>query len=165
MKVHTNVAFITIITRLTKENITMTYTHPNGTVWSVGFDAVFDRLETLNKQTASYPPHNVVKHDDDNYEIAIAVAGFSQEDLSIESQDGVLTIQSKDVDLNGDVQYIHKGIATRKFKKQFTLGEYIEVDTAALVDGILSVYLKRELPEEKKPKTISIGSKKEFLSE
>ena len=143
----------------------MTYTHPNGTIWSVGFDQVFHKLESLNKQTASYPPHNVVKHDDDNYEIAIAVAGFGEKDLCVELQDGVLTIESKDVDLNGDVQYIHKGIATRKFKKEFTLGEYIEVDSASLIDGILSVYLKRELPEEKKPRTISIGSKKEFLSE
>jgi len=145
----------------------MTYTYPNGTIWSVGFDQVFDRLELLNKQTASYPPHNIVKHDEDNYEIAIAVAGFSQDDLSVDYQENVLTISSNAVEEKDEKVYVHKGIAKRKFKKEFTLGEYIEVDSADLVDGILSVYLKRNLPEEKKPHSVSIGTgkKKEFLAE
>jgi molecular chaperone IbpA len=131
----------------------------------VGFDSIFDRLEKLNTQQSGYPPHNVVKHDDDRFEIAIAVAGFNEKDLSVEQEENVLTIASRDVDLNGDKQYIHKGIATRKFKKAFTLGEYIEVKEVALVDGILSVYLEKNIPEEKKPKSFSINSKPEFLAE
>ena len=144
--------------------MTNTCTWP-GSTWTVGFDSIFDRLEKLNTQQSGYPPHNVVKHDDDRFEIAIAVAGFNEKDLSVEQEENVLTIASSDVDLNGDKQYIHKGIATRKFKKAFTLGEYIEVKEVALVDGILSVYLEKNIPEEKKPKSFSINSKPEFLAE
>ena len=69
------------------------------------------------------------------------------------------------VDLNGDKEYIHKGIATRKFDKKFTLGEFIEVQEVALVDGILSVYLEKNIPEEKKPKNFSINSEAQLLTE
>ena len=145
--------------------MTNTHTWP-GQSWTVGFDSMFDRLEKLNQQTQSYPPHNIVKHSEDEFEIAIAVAGFSEKDLFVEQEKDVLTVASKDVDLNGNKEYIHKGIATRKFKKTFTLGEFIEVESVALVDGILSVYLEKNIPEEKKPKTFKIGaSKPAFLSE
>lgn len=141
-----------------------TYTWP-GQTWTVGFDSIFDRLEKLNTQQSGYPPHNVVKHEDDRFEIAIAVAGFNEKDLFVEQNENILTIASKDVDLNGNKEYLHKGIATRKFNKAFTLGEYVEVQEVALVDGILSVYLEKNIPEEKKPKTFAINSKPEFLAE
>ena len=150
--------------------MTNAYTWP-GQTWTIGFDSMFNRLEKLNEKPSGYPPHNVVKHDDNRFEIAIAVAGFKEEDLLVEQEENVLTIASKDVDLNGDKEYIHKGIATRKFDKAFTLGEYIEVKKVALVDGILSVYLEKNIPEEKKPKTFKINntpvgsSDPEFLSE
>jgi len=144
--------------------MTNTTTWP-GQSWTVGFDSIFDRLEKLNTQQSGYPPHNVVKHDDDRFEIAIAVAGFNEKDLFVEQEENVLTIASKDVDLNGNKEYLHKGIATRKFNKAFTLGEYVEVQEVALVDGILSVYLEKNIPEEKKPKTFAINSKPEFLAE
>tara|TARA_R110001606_G_scaffold95363_1_gene211041 strand:+ start:913 stop:1347 length:435 start_codon:yes stop_codon:yes gene_type:complete len=136
-----------------------------GQSWTVGFDSMFDRIEKLNTQQSGYPPHNVVKHDDGQFEIAIAVAGFNEKDLFVEQEENIITVASKDVDLNGDKEYIHKGIATRKFNKTFTLGEYIEVKEVALVDGILSVYLEKNIPEEKKPKSFSINSKPEFLAE
>jgi molecular chaperone IbpA len=141
-----------------------TYQWP-GSTWSVGLDSIFDRLEKQSTQPSGYPPHNVVRHDDDQFEIAIAVAGFGEKDLTVEQDQNILTIASKDVDLNGDKEYIHKGIATRKFDKKFTLGEYIEVKEVALIDGILSVYLEKNIPEEKKPKSFSINSKPEFLAE
>lgn len=142
-----------------------THTWP-GQSWTIGFDSIFDRLEKLNNQQQSYPPHNVVKHGEDKYEIAIAVAGFNEKDLIVEQEKDILTIASEDVDFDENKEYIHKGIATRKFKKAFTLGEFIEVESVALVDGILSVYLQKNIPEEKKPKTFNIGaSKPEFLSE
>ena len=144
--------------------MTNTYSWP-GQSWTIGFDSMFDRLERLQTQQEGYPPHNVVKHSEDNYEIALAVAGFNEKDLTVEQEENVLTIASKDVD-SGNIEYIHKGIGTRKFKKTFTLGEFIEVDSVSLVNGILSVYLVKNIPEEKKPKTFSIGaSKPEFLSE
>ncbi len=150
--------------------MTNAYTWP-GQTWTIGFDSMFNRLEKLNDKPSGYPPHNVVKHDDNQFEIAIAVAGFKEEDLLVEQDQNVLTIASKDVDLNGDKEYIHKGIATRKFDKAFTLGEFIEVKKVALVDGILSVHLEKNIPEEKKPKTFKINntpvgsSDPEFLSE
>jgi molecular chaperone IbpA len=152
--------------------MTNTYTWP-GSTWTVGFDSIFDRLEKLNTQQSGYPPHNVVKHDDDRFEIAIAVAGFNEKDLSVEQDQNILTISSSDVEPgyptqdseNKNREYIHKGIATRKFKKAFTLGEYIEVKEVALVNGILSVYLEKNIPEEKRPKSFSINSKPEFLAE
>jgi molecular chaperone IbpA len=144
--------------------MTNTYTWP-GQTWTIGFDSIFDRLEKLNEKQSGYPPHNVVKHDDNRFEIAVAVAGFSEKDLFVEQEENVLTIASKDVDLNGSKEYIHKGIATRKFNKTFTLGEFIEVKEVSLVDGILSIYLEKDVPEEKKPKTFTINSKPEFLAE
>ena len=144
--------------------MTNAYTWP-GQTWTIGFDSMFNRLEKLNTQQSGYPPHNVVKHEDDRFEIAIAVAGFNEKDLFVEQNENILTIASKDVDLNGNKEYLHKGIATRKFKKAFTLGEYVEVQEVALVDGILSVYLEKNIPEEKKPKTFAINSKPEFLAE
>ena len=150
--------------------MTNAHTWP-GQTWTIGFDSMFNRLEKLNEKPSGYPPHNVVKHDDNQFEIAIAVAGFNEKDLLVEQNENVLTIASKDVDLNGDKEYIHKGIATRKFDKAFTLGEFIEVKDVSLVDGILSVYLEKNIPEEKKPKTFKINntpigsSDPEFLSE
>ena len=150
--------------------MTNAYTWP-GQTWTIGFDSMINRLEKLNEKPSGYPPHNVVKHDDNQFEIAIAVAGFNKKDLLVEQDENVLTIASKDVDLNGDKEYIHKGIATRKFDKAFTLGEFIEVKDVSLVDGILSVYLEKNIPEEKKPKTFKINntpigsSDPEFLSE
>ena len=126
---------------------------------------MFNRIEKLQSQQQGYPPHNVVNHGEDKYEIALAVAGFSDKDLSVEQEENVLTIASTDVDLNGDKEYIHKGIATRKFNKAFTLSEYVEVESVALVDGILSVFLQKNIPEEKKPKRFDINTKKEFLTE
>ena len=143
--------------------MTNTYTWP-GHTWTIGFDSMFDRLEKLNTQQQGYPPHNVVKHSDDKFEISIAVAGFSEKDLIVEQEENVLTIASKDVD-GEEKEYLHRGIATRKFKKTFTLGEYVEVESVDLVNGILSVNLLKVIPEEKKPKTFVIGTKKEFLSE
>tara|TARA_B100000902_G_scaffold33665_1_gene40421 strand:- start:2225 stop:2659 length:435 start_codon:yes stop_codon:yes gene_type:complete len=144
--------------------MTNTTTWP-GQSWTVGFDSMFDRIEKLNTQQSGYPPHNVVKHDDDLFEIAIAVAGFTENDLFVEQKENVITVASRDVDLNGDKEYIHKGIATRKFNKTFTLGEYIELQEVTLVDGILSIYLEKRIPEEKKPKRFKINQKRELLNE
>ena len=144
--------------------MTNAYTWP-GQTWTIGFDSMFNRLEKLNDKPSGYPPHNVVKHDDNQFEIAIAVAGFNEKDLFVEQKENIITIASKDVDLNGNKEYLHKGIATRKFNKTFTLGEFVEVQEVSLVDGILSVYLEKNIPEEKKPKTFAINSKPEFLAE
>ena len=129
--------------------------------FAVGFDSIFDRLESREK--ASYPPHNIVKHGEDEFEIALAVAGFSNKDLSVKQDGDQLIVEADCVDLNGDKEYLHKGIATRSFIKKFTLADHIRVEQVALVDGILSVLLKKEIPEEMKPKKFTILP--EFINE
>lgn len=139
-----------------------TYNIPHA--WSVGFDSVFDRLERLNSQQPAYPPHNVVRTGDESFKIEVAVAGLSQEDLEIAQKENVLTISSEAV-REEDSTFIHKGIANRKFSKQFTLGEYIEVTDVTLVNGILTVCLEKNMPDEKKPKKFKINQKRELLNE
>ena len=127
----------------------------------LGFDHIFDQLENIhNHAKDTYPPHNVVKHDPYNYEIELAVAGFSKEHIDIEVKDHVLTIKGDRPQRREQDKYVHKGISARKFKKSFRLSEYTEVTGAELKDGILSVGLEVVLPEEKRPQMISINSHK-----
>ena len=121
----------------------------------IGFDKFF---ETVNKTQNSYPPYNVVKESDSTYLIEIAVAGFNKDDLDITEQDGVLTIIG---DYKDDVEarkYLHKGIATRKFTRTFSLHDDIKVKNAYVTDGLLQIVLEKHVPESKKPKRIAIGS-------
>ena len=138
----------------------------------VGFDGLFEDLERIHNSartgTDNYPPHNIVRVDDENFIIELAVAGFSQEDISIEVKDGILLVRGA----KGDDarEYAHKGISSRKFEKSFRLSEFVVIDGANLVNGILVVNARVEVPEERRPRKIEIGSagaskKKEFLQE
>ena len=125
----------------------------------LGFDHIFDQLENIhNHAKDTYPPHNVVKHDAYNYEIELAVAGFSKKHIDIEVKDHVLTIKGDRPQRREQNLYVHKGISARNWQKSFRLSEYTEVVGADLVDGILTVNLKVILPEEKLPRKISIGN-------
>lgn len=106
--------------------------------------------------TTTYPPYNVVKIDDDKIVMEFAVAGFKKDDISITTEKNVLSIKAEKPDAD-EKKYLHKGIAARKFSRAFTLPEYYEVETAGFEDGILYIDLIRNIPEEKKPKTISIN--------
>lgn len=133
--------------------------------WTVGFDQFFDRIEaSQNNQT--YPPHNVIKHSDNSFEIAIAVAGFKEEDLKVTLDKSQLKIEGN-VTSSKDVEYLHKGIGTRKFEKLFDLAEHVQIKRVTLANGVLSITLEREIPEELQPKVFPINAKseKEFLSE
>ena len=109
--------------------------------------------------TPSYPPHNVIRFNDNEYSLQFAVAGFKKEDIDITVDKGALIItgQAAEPQFEDGAGYVHKGIAGRKFKRSFTLPEYFEVDWAGLEDGILSIGLVRNIPEEKKPKQITIS--------
>jgi molecular chaperone IbpA len=133
--------------------------------WTVGFDQFFDRIES-SQSNQTYPPHNVIKHSDNAFEIAIAVAGFKEEDLTVTLDKGQLRVEGKDTS-SKDVEYLHKGIGTRKFEKTFDLAEHVFVKEVTLDCGVLSVKLEREIPEELQPKTFTINGKseKQFLSE
>jgi molecular chaperone IbpA len=120
----------------------------------IGFDGLVNRLTTAHTNSNGFPPYNVRKVDEDTFVVELAVAGYNRESLTITEHDGTLEIKGERPE---DVEeYIHKGIAGRKFTRTFALSEYMYVDKADLNDGMLYVVVKRDLPEEKKPKTIKI---------
>ena len=123
----------------------------------VGFDRFFDQFS--NMPTNSYPPHNVIRVDDDTRKLEFALAGFSSDDVTLEVKDNILTITGEKT-VEDDKEYIWRGISARKFVKQFSLTDYWEVDGAEFEDGILTISLHREVPEALKPKTIKIEHKK-----
>jgi molecular chaperone IbpA len=122
----------------------------------IGFNRELSRLNTAHKTNSqSYPPYDLIRLDEDTYKISLAVAGFSKEDIDVSVDNGTLIIKGEIVDVE-DVEVVHKGIAGRKFVRSFALGEYMEVTSAELKDGMLHIHVVRIVPEEKKPKTIKI---------
>ena len=120
----------------------------------IGFDKMVNRISSTTNQQAGFPPYNVRKIDEDTFVVELAVAGYNKDSLEITEHDGNLTVKGERPE---DVEeYLHKGIAARKFTRSFALAEYMYVNSADLVDGMLYVVVKREVPEEKKPKTIKI---------
>jgi molecular chaperone IbpA len=103
----------------------------------------------------SYPPYDVLKLDEDTYQVSLAVAGFTKEDISLSVDNGTLVISGEITEVT-DAEVLHKGIAARKFTRSFALGEYMEVSSASLKDGMLNINIIRLVPEDKKPKTIKI---------
>ena len=136
----------------------------------VGFDTLFEDLERIHTSarsgTDNYPPHNIVKVDEEKFLIELAVAGFKEDDINVEVKDGILKISGE---MGKDErEFAFKGISSRKFEKSFRLSEFVVIDGADLTDGILVVYARVELPEEKRPRKITLGSagaskKKEYL--
>ncbi len=127
--------------------------------WAIGFDPVFATLKQLsNAKAAGYPPYNITKFGDGKFELQLALAGFRKEDLSIVVEDRVLTISSEVVENDNPAfgEVIHHGIAQRNFTQNFALAEYVEVESAKMEDGILTIKLFTNLPEEKKPKSVDI---------
>lgn len=126
----------------------------------IGFDRVLDRMHQQTPGQSNYPPYNIVKVDDDNYHIEIAVAGFGRDELDVELKDGVLSVEGKKEDKD-ETKYLHKGISARHFRRTFTLSDTIVVRGADFVDGILTIELENVIPEEKKPRKIAIGGSSE----
>ena len=135
---------------------------------SVGFDRLFDEMFTnpVNISASGYPPYNVARvtnkeTQEATYEITLAVAGFTQDDIDITVENKHLKVEGRSAvlaeDVNTDVDYIHKGIAERNFQRTFRLAEHVEVKSASLKDGILKIVLFLNVPEEAKPKKISIS--------
>ena len=122
----------------------------------IGFNRELGRLNTAYKTNShSYPPYDLLKLDEDTYRISLAIAGFSREDIDVSVDNGTLIIKGEIVEVT-DAEVVHKGIAGRKFVRSFALGEYMEVTSAELKDGMLHVHVVRVVPEEKKPKSIKI---------
>lgn len=126
---------------------------------SIGLDSIFDSLlGTMEHNQSNYPPYNIVKSDDDNYTIELAIAGFGQGDIDIQVKEGELIIKGEKSE-DEESQYLHHGIGTRKFTRTFNLAEYVEVKSADVENGILKVALERNIPEAMKPKSIAINYK------
>ena len=132
---------------------------------TVGFDNIFDHFErmfdgdVMNIPQVNYPPYNIVKTGEYTYDIELALAGFSKNDIDVEYENNVLTVKSikkADVDEDKSNGVIHKGISKRFFSKAFTISDDVEVKGAELKDGLLKVSLERIIPESKKPRTIKI---------
>jgi molecular chaperone IbpA len=126
---------------------------------TVGFDRVFDLLDSVVSQPGSngYPPYNIEKAGDNAYRIVMAVAGFSEAELNVTQKEDELLVTGQTKANGEDVkQYLYRGIAGRNFERRFQLAEHVKVVGAKLVNGLLVIELQREIPEEKKPRTISI---------
>ena len=125
--------------------------------YSIGFDRMFDMMSGAVPTTPNYPPYNIVKHSDDKYTIEIAVAGFSKDEIDVETKENTLLIESKSrPEGDDDKEFLHKGISNRAFKKSFTISDDVVVNGADMKDGILKIEMERIIPEEKKPRTIKI---------
>jgi len=132
---------------------------------TVGFDRLTDMLDSLAQvdNGVTYPPYNIERTDENHYRISLAVAGFAEKDLAVEVKEGVLSVQGKrDGEKEGvKSHYLHQGIAGRSFDRRFQLAENVEVRGAQLENGLLHIDLERIVPEEKKPRRITIGAKPE----
>lgn len=128
---------------------------------SVGFDRFDDLFESAlrNDSGNSYPPYDVERWGKDEYRITFAVAGFSEEELNVTVKQDVLMVEGRaEKPAEEEVTYLHRGIAKRAFRRSFRLADYVNVSNAELKDGLLRITLKRELPEEAKPRVIPIGA-------
>jgi len=128
---------------------------------TIGFDQIadmMDRVLTNDVAQPSYPPYNIEKTDADTYRISVAVAGFSEADLSVEVKENALIVAGKKAADDKDRSYLHRGIATRAFERRFALADHVRVTGASHENGMLNIDLKREVPEALKPRRIEISS-------
>jgi molecular chaperone IbpA len=124
---------------------------------TVGFDRMSRLLDTaFQAEAPTYPPYNIEKSGEDTYRITMAVAGFGEDDLEVTQKAGELLVKGKARSESEDVRYLHRGIAARAFERRFELADHVNVVDAGLVNGMLSIELRREIPEELKPRAIGI---------
>jgi len=124
---------------------------------TVGFDRLFDMMEnSAGPNQENYPPFDLIQLDENEYRFDLAVAGFKGDEIDITAQQNVLVVTGKKRDEDNS-KFIHRGIATRSFERRFALADHIQVRTADLKDGLLSVTLVREIPEAMKPRKVNIG--------
>ena len=124
---------------------------------TIGFDRLFDTLDEVQRTAEeSYPPYNIERLDENRFQITVALAGFTPEEVSLTSEQNVLTLEGRKNDQEGKT-FLHRGISTRNFKRQFTLADYVEVRGARFENGLLLIDLQREIPEAMKPRRITIN--------
>jgi molecular chaperone IbpA len=125
---------------------------------TVGFDRLFNLLEAGSREDDGYPPFDILKDGQDSYRITLAVAGFAPSDIEVVAQQNLLTVTGKRAEEDGKGEYLHRGIAARAFERRFQLADFIEAGEASFENGLLSIALKRVVPEAMKPRKIEIGA-------
>ncbi|KQS50938.1 MULTISPECIES: Hsp20 family protein [unclassified Sphingomonas] len=125
---------------------------------TVGFDRLFNLLETGLREDEGYPPFDIIRDGEDRYRITLAVAGFRPDEIEIVAQQNQLVVTGRKADEKDGAQYLHRGIAARSFERRFQLADFIEVGTARFQDGLLSLDLQRVVPEAMKPRRIEIDA-------
>lgn len=141
------------MTRLTALDLTPVYRN------TLGFDSLFERIvNQIDHSVANnnYPPYNIIKVTDDHYQVQVAVAGFEKGEVEVSFHDGQLTVTGEKKEIETETTYLHRGISARKFMRSWPVSDYVEVEGAVVKDGILTVDLKRHVPEAMKPKTVAI---------
>ena len=124
---------------------------------TIGFDRLFDLAETARQSVEdNYPPYNIERLGDDRYQISLAVAGFSPDEISVTAEHNVVMIEGSKSDKT-EREYLYRGISARPFKRQFNLADYVQVKGAAFENGLLKIELVREIPEAMKPRRIAIN--------
>ncbi len=124
---------------------------------TIGFDRLFDLAESAQRTSEDhYPPYNIERLGDDRYQISLAVAGFSPDEISVTAEQNVVTIEGNNAEKT-EREYLYRGISTRGFKRQFNLADYVQVKTASFDNGLLKIELVREIPEAMKPRRIAIN--------
>jgi|SRR6056300_852439 molecular chaperone IbpA len=132
---------------------------PNFHRATIGFDRLFDELERSFQNSPNgngYPPYNIAQINEDEYMISLAVAGFGMDNLEITKDGNILRVEGTSPKGDEKVNYLHKGIGGRNFRREFTLADHVEVQNAGLELGMLNIHLVREVPEELQPKKIAI---------
>ena len=125
--------------------------------YTIGFDRIFDSLLEVSKlNTSNFPPYNIRKVKDGEYEVELALAGFNKKDIKVELKNGTLSVSATKEEKDSN-NLIHQGIASRSVLRKFSLSEYMEIRDAGFKDGILKIKCLENIPEEKKPKTININ--------
>jgi len=124
---------------------------------TIGFDRLFDLLDETQRTTEDhYPPYNIERLGEDRYQISLALAGFTPDEVAVTAEQNVLIVEGRKSDKDQH-EYLYQGISARPFKRQFNLADYVQVKTAAFENGLLRVELVREIPEAMKPRRIAIG--------
>lgn len=151
---------------MTKTLTLRSFDLPSLTKFGIGFDNMFDELMrvTAQQSTTNYPPYDIVQINEDEYMISLAVAGFGLDNLAVTKDKKMLVVEgkhSRETLHNEDstAKFLHKGISERQFRREFQLADHVEIAGAHLELGILSIHLKREIPEDAKPKNIAITFK------
>lgn len=124
---------------------------------TVGFDRLFNLLEASAREEDGYPPFDILKEGEDSYRITLALAGFAPADVEVVAQQNLLTVSGRRADDDGKGEYLHRGIAARTFERRFQLADFMEAGNATFENGLLSIELRRVVPEAMKPRRIEIG--------